>query len=70
MTISEVKSMQGNIVIQTGNGTNVYYEITDEGRYFNVQKMEKKFYSTLNDDMALLELLKSLSPNRKQKAIN
>ena len=56
--------------------TDVYSKIIDEDRRFNAQKMDKEFYSTLNedtgnqqqdtgfsdDDMALLELFKSLSP--------
>ena len=58
-----------------------YSEIIDEDRRFNAQKMDKEFYSTLNDDtnnptqdtavtdsdMALLELIKSLSPEMKEQ---
>ena len=61
--------------------TDVYSEIIDEDRRFNAQKMDKEFYSTLNDDtnnptqdtavtdsdMALLELIKSLSPEMKEQ---
>ena len=50
---------------------------------FNAQKMDKEFYSTLNDDtdnpkqdtdltdsdMALLELIKSLSPEMKAQLL-
>lgn len=59
----------------------LYSEIIDEDRRFNAQKMDKEFYSTLNDDtdnpkqdtdltdsdMALLELIKSLSPEMKEQ---
>ena len=46
-----VKSVQGD----TGHAeaemvTDVYSEIIDEDRRFNAQKMDKEFYSTLNDD--------------------
>ena len=64
-------------------GTDVYSEIIDEDRRFNAQKMDREFYSTLNDDtdaqqpntgltdsdMALLELLKSLSPEMKEQLL-
>lgn len=63
--------------------TDVYSEIIDEDRRFNAQKMDREFYSTLNDntdthqqntgltdsDMALLELLKSLSPEMKEQLL-
>lgn len=62
--------------------TDVYSEIIDEDRRFNAQKMDKDFYSTLNDDveekqdksisesdLALLELLKSLSPEVKEQLL-
>lgn len=63
--------------------TDVYSEIIDEDRRFNAQKMDKEFYSTLNDeeekpetktsvsdsDMMLLELLKSLSPEMKEQLL-
>ena len=63
--------------------TDVYSEIIDKDRRFNAQKMDKEFYSTLNDDtdsqkqdtgltdsdMALLELLKSLSPEMKEQLL-
>lgn len=63
--------------------TDVYSEIIDEDRRFNAQKMDKEFYSTLNDDadnqkqdigltdsdIALLELLKSLSPEMKEQLL-
>lgn len=82
MTNGDVKSVQGD----TGHAeaemvTDVYSEIIDEDRRFNAQKMDKEFYSTLNDDtnnptqdtavtdsdMALLELIKSLSPEMKEQ---
>lgn len=82
MTNGDVKSVQG----VTGHAeaemvTDVYSEIIDEDRRFNAQKMDKEFYSTLNDDtdnpkqdtavtdsdMALLELIKSLSPEMKEQ---
>ena len=61
----------------------VYSKIIDEDRRFNAQKMDREFYSTLNDDMdnqqqhtgltdsdmALLELLKSLSPEMKEQLL-
>ena len=84
MTNGDVKSVQGD----TGHAeaemvTDVYSEIIDEDRRFNAQKMDKEFYSTLNDvtdnqkqdtgltdsDMALLELLKSLSPEMKEQLL-
>ena len=51
MTNGDVKSVQGD----TGHAeaemvTDVYSEIIDEDRRFNAQKMDKEFYSTLNDD--------------------
>lgn len=63
--------------------TDVYSKIIDEDRRFNAQKMDKEFYSTLNEDtsnqpldtgfsdsdMALLELLKSLSPEMKEQLL-
>ena len=82
MTNGDVKSVQGD----TGHAeaemvTDVYSKIIDEDRRFNAQKMDKEFYSTLNDDtnnptqdtavtdsdMALLELIKSLSPEMKEQ---
>ena len=81
LTNGDVKSVQGD----TGHAeaemvTDVYSEIIDEDRRFNAQKMDKDFYSTLNDDveekqdksisesdLALLELLKSLSPEVKEQ---
>ena len=84
MTNGDVKSVQGD----TGHAeaemvTDVYSEIIDEDRRFNAQKMDKEFYSTLNDDtdnpkqdtdltdsdMALLELIKSLSPEMKAQLL-
>ena len=84
MTNGDVKSVQGD----TGHAeaemvTDVYSEIIDEDRRFNAQKMDKEFYSTLNDeeekpetktsvsdsDMMLLELLKSLSPEMKEQLL-
>ena len=84
MTNGDVKSVQGD----TGHAeaemvTDVYSEIIDEDRRFNAQKMDREFYSTLNDDtdaqqpntgltdsdMALLELLKSLSPEMKEQLL-
>ena len=84
MTNGDVKSVQGD----TGHAeaemvTDVYSEIIDEDRRFNAQKMDKEFYSTLNDDadnqkqdigltdsdMALLELLKPLSPEMKEQLL-
>jgi len=56
--------------------TDVYSKIIDEDRRFNAQKMDKEFYSNLNEDtgltdsdMALLELLKSLSPEMKEQLL-
>ena len=82
MTNGDVKSVQGD----TGHAeaemvTDVYSKIIDEDRRFNAQKMDREFYSTLNDDMgnqpqdtgfsdsdmALFELLKSLSPEMKEQ---
>lgn len=83
LTNGDVKSVQGD----TGHAeaemvTDVYSEIIDEDRRFNAQKMDKDFYSTLNDDveekqdkdisesdLALLELLKSLSPEVKEQLL-
>ena len=84
MTNGDVKSVQGD----TGHAeaemvTDVYSKIIDEDRRFNAQKMDKEFYSTLNedtgnqqqdtgfsdDDMALLELFKSLSPEMKEQLL-
>lgn len=84
MTNGDVKSVQGD----TGHAeaemvTDVYSKIIDEDRRFNAQKMDKEFYSTLNEDtstqpqdtgfsdsdMALLELLKSLSPEMKEQLL-
>ena len=84
MTNGDVKSVQGD----TGHAeaemvTDVYSEIIDEDRRFNAQKMDKEFYSNLNDeeeksetetsvsdsDMMLLELLKSLSPEMKEQLL-
>lgn len=84
MTNGDVKSVQGD----TGHAeaemvTDVYSKIIDEDRRFNAQKMDREFYSTLNDDMdnqqqhtgltdsdmALLELLKSLSPEMKEQLL-
>ncbi len=81
MTNGDVKSVQGD----TGHAeaemvTDVYSEIIDEDRRFNAQKMDREFYSTLDDETAdsqqsigmndndklLLELLKSLSPEMKE----
>ena len=52
MTNGDVKSVQGD----TGHAeaemvTDVYSKIIDEDRRFNAQKMDREFYSTLNDDM-------------------
>ena len=82
MTNGDVKSVQGD----TGHAeaemvTDVYSKIIDEDRRFNAQKMDKEFYSTLNEDtsnqpqdtgfsdsdMELLKLLKSLSPEMKEQ---
>ena len=84
MTNGDVKSVQGD----TGHAeaemvTDVYSKIIDEDRRFNAQKMDKEFYSTLNEDtsnqpqdtgfsdsdMALLELFKSLSPEMKEQLL-
>lgn len=84
MTNGDVKSVQGD----TGHAeaemvTDVYSKIIDEDRRFNAQKMDKEFYSNLNDeeeksetetsvsdsDMMLLELLKSLSPEMKEQLL-
>ena len=84
MTNGDVKSVQGD----TGHSeaemvTDVYSKIIDEDRRFNAQKMDKEFYSTLNEDtsnqpqdtgfsdsdMALLELFKSLSPEMKEQLL-
>lgn len=70
-------------IIHVGMVTDVYSKIIDEDRRFNAQKMDKEFYSTLNDDMdnqhqdtgltdsymALLDLLKSLSPSVKEQLL-
>ena len=72
MTNGDVKSVQGD----TGHAeaemvTDVYSEIIDEDRRFNAQKMDKdnpKQDTDLTDsDMALLELIKSLSPEMKEQ---
>ena len=84
MTNGDVKSVQGD----TGHAeaemvTDVYSKIIDEDRRFNAQKMDKEFYSTLNEDtsnqpqdtgfsdsdMELLKLLKSLSPEMKEQLL-
>ena len=84
MTNGDVKSVQGD----TGHAeaemvTDVYSEIIDEDRRFNAQKMDREFYSTLDDETAdsqqsigmndndklLLELLKSLSPEMKEQLL-
>lgn len=84
MTNGDVKSVQGD----TGHAeaemvTDVYSEIIHEDRRFNAQKMDKEFYSNLNDeeeksetetsvsdsDKMLLELLKSLSPEMKEQLL-
>lgn len=81
MTNGDAKSVQGD----TGHAevkmvTDVYSKTIDEDRRFNAQKMDKEFYSTLDDDMnnqqqntgltdsdmALLELLKVFSPKMKE----
>ena len=77
MTNGDVKSVQGDTGhAEAEMVTDVCSEIIDEDRRFNAQKMDKEFYSTLNvdtdnpkqdtdltdSDMALLELIKSLSP--------
>lgn len=63
--------------------TDVYSKIIDEDRRFNAQKMDKEFYSTLDEDtsnqqqdtgisdsdMELLKLLKSLSPEMKEQLL-
>ena len=63
--------------------TDVYSKIIDEDRRFNAQKMDKEFYSTLDEDtskqpqdtgfsdsdMALLELLKALSLEMKEQLL-
>lgn len=84
MTNGDVKSVQGD----TGHAeaemvTDVYSKIIDEDRRFNAQKMDKEFYSTLDEDtsnqqqdtgisdsdMELLKLLKSLSPEMKEQLL-
>ncbi|MCD7948667.1 MAG: tyrosine-type recombinase/integrase [Erysipelotrichaceae bacterium] len=81
LTNGDVKSVQGD----TGHAeaemvTDVYSRIIDEDRRYNAQKMDQEFYSTLDvdneaaakkteDDAVLLELLKSMSEEEKQKLI-
>ena len=84
MTNGDVKSVQGDTGhAEAEMVTDVYSKIIDEDRRFNAQKMDKECYSTLNedtgnqqqdtgfsdDDMALLELFKSLSPEMKEQLL-
>ena len=62
MTNGDVKSVQGD----TGHAeaemvTDVYSEIIDEDRRFNAQKMDKEFYSNLNDEEEKSETETSVS---------
>lgn len=72
MTGGDIKSVQGD----TGHAeaemvTDVYSEIVDEDRRLNALKMEDDFYSNYqkNDDESLLTLLRSLSPETKEKLL-
>ena len=84
MTNGDVKSVQGDTGhAEAEMVTDVYSEIIDEDRRFNAQKMDTEFYSTLNEeknlepvnnelsdnDRLLLELLKSMSSEQKERLL-
>lgn len=83
MTNGDVKSVQGDTGhTEAEMVVDVYSSIIDEDRKLNAAKMEKQFYETLDQDALadetskaldnealLLEMLKTISPETKEKLI-
>ncbi|SHK28688.1 Phage integrase family protein [Hespellia stercorisuis DSM 15480] len=83
MTGGDIKSVQGDTGhAEAEMVTEIYSEVIDEDRRYNAQKMDEEFYGSLNEPASteptesltneeelLLQLLKAMSPEMKEKLL-